>query len=177
MSEEAEWYAIHTYSGREDKVKSNLEQRIKTTGMEEKIVKILIPSKDKIKAKGGKKEVEKEKFFPGYVLIRMKMDDDSWYVVRNTPGVIGFAGASGSKPVPVTDAEVRTIKQEMGLSESEVDIDLEVGDEVKVIDGPFEDFVGEIQEIDVDKGKLTVMVSMFGRQTPVELNFNQIEDI
>ncbi|MBM7623970.1 transcription termination/antitermination protein NusG [Sporohalobacter salinus] len=177
MSEEPEWYAIHTYSGRENKVKSNLEQRIKTTGMDEKIVNILIPSKDKIKAKDGEKKVSKEKFFPGYVLIKMVMSDDSWYVVRNTPGVIGFAGASGTKPVPVSDTEVRAIKSEMGLKQSQIDIDLEVGDEVRVIDGPFEDFVGEIQEIDLDKSKLTVLVSMFGRQTPVELDFDQVEDI
>ncbi|ADL11701.1 transcription termination/antitermination protein NusG [Acetohalobium arabaticum] len=174
---EPEWYAIHTYSGRENKVKSNLEQRIKTIDMEEKIIDILIPSKDEVKVKDeGEKKVSEERFFPGYVLIKMIMDDESWYVVRNTPGVIGFAGASGTKPVPVSDPEVRTIKNEMGL-QSQVDIDLEVGDEVRVVDGPFEDFAGEIQEINLDKSKLTVLVSMFGRQTPVELDFDQVEDI
>lgn len=176
MSEKKEWYAIHTYSGREDKVKSNLEKRITTTGMDEKIFNILIPAKDKVKVEDGKKTTSKEKFFPGYVLIEMILDDDSWYVVRNTPGVIGFA-SSGTKPVPVSDAEVNSILQDMGVEQPQIDIDLEVGDEVRVIDGPFEDFVGEIQEIDLDKGKLTVLVSMFGRQTPVELDFHQVEEV
>ncbi|KXS42231.1 MULTISPECIES: transcription termination/antitermination protein NusG [unclassified Candidatus Frackibacter] len=176
MSDEREWYAIHTYSGHENKVKSNLEKRVTTTGMDEKIFDILIPSKDKVKVKDGKKTMSKEKFFPGYVLIEMIMDDDSWYVVRNTPGVIGFA-SSGTKPVPVTDAEVNSILKQMGVERPQVEIDLEVGDEVRVIDGPFENFVGDIQEIDLDKSKLTVLVSMFGRQTPVELDFHQVEEV
>jgi transcriptional antiterminator NusG len=144
--------------------------------MDEKIFNILIPAKDKVKVKDGKKTTSKEKFFPGYVLIEMIMGDESWYVVRNTPGVIGFA-SSGTKPVPVSDAEVNSILQEMGVEQPKIDIDLEVGDEVKVVDGPFEDFVGDIQEIDLDKGKLTVLVSMFGRQTPVELDFHQVEEV
>ncbi|MCK8825782.1 transcription termination/antitermination protein NusG [Fuchsiella alkaliacetigena] len=176
MSEKKKWYAIHTYSGHEDKVKSNLEKRIETTGMDEKIFDILIPAKDKVKMKDGKKTMSKEKFFPGYVLIEMIMDDDSWYVVRNTPGVIGFA-SSGTKPVPVSEGELSSIRSEMGLEEPQVEIDLELGDEVRVIDGPFGDFVGEIQEIDLDKSKLTVLVSMFGRQTPVELDFHQVEEV
>lgn len=176
MGKKREWYAIHTYSGHEDKVKSNLEKRITTTSMDEKIFNILIPAKDKVKVKDGEKTTDREKFFPGYVLIEMIMDDDSWYVVRNTPGVIGFA-SSGTKPVPVSETEVNSILQEMGVEQPQVDIDLEVGDEVRVIDGPFADFVGEIQEIDLDKGKLTVLVSMFGRQTPVELDFHQAEKV
>ncbi|SKA08440.1 transcription termination/antitermination protein NusG [Selenihalanaerobacter shriftii] len=176
MNERKEWYAIHTYSGHEDKVKSNLEKRITTTGMDEKIFNILIPAKDKVKVKNGKKTVSKEKFFPGYVLIEMVMDDDSWYVVRNTPGVIGFA-SSGTKPIPVSDAEVNSILSQMGVEQPKIETDLKVGDEVKVIDGPFDNFVGDIEEMDLDKGKLTVMVSMFGRKTPVELDFHQVEEV
>ncbi|WP_027339546.1 transcription termination/antitermination protein NusG [Halonatronum saccharophilum] len=176
MSNKVEWYAIHTYSGHENKVKANLEQRIKATGMEEKIFEIVIPSEEKVKVKKGKKTVVKEKFFPGYALVKMIMDDDSWYVVRNTPGVIGFASA-GTKPIPVNETEMSSVFTSMGLEEKKADIDLEVGQSVKVTEGPFEDFVGEIQEIDFEKEKLVVLVSMFGRETPVELEYNQVEEI
>ena len=177
MSDEEEygWYAIHTYSGRENKVEKNLEQRIKSTGMEEKIVDVLIPTEDEVEMKDGEETVEKNEIFPGYVLIKMIMDDDSWYVVRNTPGVIGFASA-GTNPVPVSEDEVRRIKKDMGMDViNKVDIDLEVGDKVKVTDGVLDDHVGEIKEIDYEKQELTVMVSMFGRSTPVELDFDQVE--
>ena len=177
MSDEKEygWYAIHTYSGRENKVEKNLEQRIKSTGMEEKIVNVLIPTEDEVEMKDGEETVKKNEIFPGYVLIKMIMDDDSWYVVRNTPGVIGFASA-GTNPVPVSEEEVRRIKQDMGMDViNKVDIDLEVGDKVKVTDGVLDDHVGEIKEIDYKKQELTVLVSMFGRSTPVELDFDQVE--
>ena len=177
MSDEKEygWYAIHTYSGRENKVEKNLEQRVKSTGMEEKIVDVLIPTEDEVEMKDGEETVKKNEIFPGYVLIKMVMDDDSWYVVRNTPGVIGFASA-GTNPVPVSEEEVRRIKQDMGMDViSKVDIDLEVGDKVKVTDGVLDDHVGEIKEIDYEKQELTVLVSMFGRSTPVELEFDQVE--
>ncbi len=176
MSEEKEWYAIHTYSGHEDKVKTNLKQRIKTTGMEDNIFDILIPAEEKIKVKNGKEKRVKEKIFPGYVLIQMIMDDDSWYVVRNTPGVIGFASA-GTKPIPVRDTEMKNVLGDMGLETTKTDVDFEEGQSVRVCEGPFEDFVGEIQEIDFEKNKLIVLVSMFGRETPVELEFNQVEEI
>ena len=177
MSDEKEygWYAIHTYSGRENKVEKNLEQRIKSTDMEEKIVDVLIPTEDEVEMKDGEETVKKNEIFPGYVLIKMIMDDDSWYVVRNTPGVIGFASA-GTNPVPVSEEEVRRIKQDMGMDViNKVDIDLEIGDKVKVTDGVLDDHVGEIEEIDYEKQELTVLVSMFGRSTPVELDFDQVE--
>ena len=180
MSDDKEdygWYAIHTYSGRENKVEKNLEQRVKSTGMEDKIVDVLIPTEDEVEMKDGKETVKKNEIFPGYVLIKMIMDDDSWYVVRNTPGVIGFASA-GTNPVPVTEEEVRRIKQDMGMDViNKVDIDLEVGQKVKVTDGVLDDHVGEIKEIDYEKQELTVLVSMFGRSTPVELNFDQVEKV
>ncbi|TDX49300.1 transcription termination/antitermination protein NusG [Orenia marismortui] len=176
MESNIEWYAIHTYSGHEDKVKANLEQRIKTTKMEEKIFEILIPAEEKVKIKNGKKTVVKEKIFPGYALVKMVMDDDSWYVVRNTPGVIGFASA-GTKPVPVKDTEMSKVLKDMGIEETKTEIDLEEGQNVRINEGPFEDFAGEIKEIDYEKAKLMVLVSMFGRETPVELEFDQVEKI
>lgn len=176
MNNNIEWYAIHTYSGHEDKVKANLTQRIKTTGMEEKIFEIIIPTEEKIKVKNGKKTVVKEKIFPGYALVKMIMDDDSWYVVRNTPGVIGFASA-GTKPIPVQNTEMNKVLKDMGIEKPKSEIDLEEGQTVKVSEGPFEDFVGEIREIDYEKAKLMVLVSMFGRETPVELEFDQVEKV
>ncbi|MCK8828592.1 transcription termination/antitermination protein NusG [Natroniella acetigena] len=176
MSSKKEWYAIHTYSGHEDKVKANLKQRIKATGMEDNIFQILIPTQDKVKVKNDKKKVVKDKIFPGYVLIEMIMDDDSWYVVRNTPGVIGFASA-GTNPIPVQETEMAHVLQDMGLEETVTDIGVEEGQSVRVTEGPFEDFVGEVQEIDYEKNKLIVLVSMFGRETPVELEFDQIENV
>ncbi len=176
MSKNVEWYAIHTYSGHEDKIKANLQQRVKATGMEEKIFEILIPTEEKVKVKNGKKTAVKENIFPGYALIKMIMDDDSWYVVRNTPGVIGFAGA-GTKPVPVANTEMNRVLKDMGVSKPKAEIDLDIGESVRVTEGPFEDFVGEIKEIDEEKAKLMVLVSMFGRETPVELDFEQVEKI
>jgi len=169
-----QWYVVHTYSGYENKVKANLEKRIESMNMEDKIFRILVPMEDEVEIKNGKKKVSKKKVFPGYVLVEMIMTDDSWYVVRNTPGVTGFVG-SGSKPIPLSQEEARAIIKQMGLEEPKTRIDVNVGENVKVTDGPFENFVGVIEEIYPEKGKVKVMVSMFGRETPIELDFSQIE--
>jgi len=171
------WYVVHTYSGYENKVKANLERRIESMNMEEKIFRILVPMEEEVEIKNGKKKIAKKKVFPGYVLVEMIMTDDSWYVVRNTPGVTGFVG-SGTKPIPLTEEEVKTILKQMGEDEQpRTKVNVAVGEKIKVNSGPFEGFVGEIEEIYPEKGKLRVMVSMFGRETPIELNFTQIEKI
>ncbi|MDA8226961.1 MAG: transcription termination/antitermination protein NusG [Desulfitobacterium hafniense] len=170
------WYVIHTYSGYENKVKTNLEKRVESMNMEDKIFRILVPMEDEVEIKNGKKKVSKRKVFPGYVLVEMEMTDDSWYVVRNTPGVTGFVG-TGAKPIPLLESEVKTILRQMGMEEIRTRIDYAVNQSVKVISGPFKDFVGVIREILEDKGKLRVTVSMFGRETPVELDFTQVEKL
>ncbi|ABO48751.1 transcription antitermination protein nusG [Desulforamulus reducens MI-1] len=171
-----QWYVVHTYSGYENKVKANLERRIESMNMEDKIFRILVPMEDEVEIKNGKKKVSKKKVFPGYVLVEMIMTDDSWYVVRNTPGVTGFVG-TGSKPIPLDEEEAKTIIKQMGIEEPKAKIDVVLGENVKVTDGPFENFVGVIEEIYPDKGKVKVMVSMFGRETPIELDFTQIEKL
>lgn len=173
---EKQWYVIHTYSGYENKVKANLEKRIESMGMEDKIFRIVVPVEDEVEFKDGKKRINKRKVFPGYVLVEMIMSDDSWYVVRNTPGVTGFVG-SGSKPIPLQPAEVRSILRRMGMEEARPKVTYEVGQSVRVIHGPFLGFIGGIQEVMADKGKLRVLVSMFGRETPVELDFGQVEEL
>lgn len=170
------WYAIHTYSGYEDAVMRNLKQRIESMGMEDKIFNVLVPKEKKIKMRGGKRNVIEERIYPGYVLVEMIVTDDSWYVVRNTPRVTGFVGA-GTTPTPLSDQEIKDLQKRMGVEEPKYKIDLSVGDAVKVNDGPFKDFDGKISEIDEDKGKVKVLVSMFGRETPVELDFLQIKKI
>lgn len=167
------WYVIHTYSGYENKVKTNLEKRVDSMNMEDKIFRVLVPMEDEVEIKNGKKKIAKRKVFPGYVLVEMEMTDDSWYVVRNTPGVTGFVG-TGSKPIPLLEDEVVNILRQMGLEEVRVKIDVSVGQSVRIINGPFADFVGIVKEILEDKGKLRVSVSMFGRETPVELEFAQV---
>lgn len=167
---------IHTYSGYENKVKANLERRIESMNMEDKIFRIVVPMEDELEIKDGKKRINKRKIFPGYVLVEMIMNDDSWYVVRNTPGVTGFVG-SGSKPIPLTDEEAHLIMRQMGVEEPRVRLDLNVGEHVRVRSGPFENFVGVIEEVHPDKDKLKVRISMFGRETPVELDFAQVEKI
>lgn len=173
---EKKWYVIHTYSGYENKVKANLEKRIDSMNMEGKIFRILVPMEDEVEIKDGKKKISKRKVFPGYVLVEMIMTDDSWYVVRNTPGVTGFVG-SGSKPIPLSDAEARQIIRQMGVEEPRARVDFTTGESVRVIAGPFENFIGQIEEINLEKNKVRVMISMFGRETPVELDFTQIEKI
>lgn len=171
-----DWYVIHTYSGYENKVKMNLEKRVESMNMEEKIFRVLVPMEDEIEFKNGKQKVTKRKVYPGYVLVEMEMTDDSWYVVRNTPGVTGFVG-TGTKPIPLLDQEVVKILQQMGMDEVRTRVDFEINQSVRVTDGPFKDFVGVVREILEDKGKLWVEVSMFGRETPVELEFTQVEKL
>jgi len=171
-----DWYVIHTYSGYENKVKMNLEKRVESMNMEEKIFRVLVPMEDEIEFKNGKQKVIKRKVYPGYVLVEMEMTDDSWYVVRNTPGVTGFVG-TGTKPIPLLDEEVVKILQQMGMDEVHTKIDFEINQSVQVIAGPFKDFVGVVREILADKGKLRVEVSMFGRETPVELEFTQVQKL
>ncbi|MDD4237525.1 MAG: transcription termination/antitermination protein NusG [Desulfotomaculaceae bacterium] len=170
------WYVVHTYSGYENKVKANLEKRIESMNMEEKIFRILVPMEDEIEMKDGKKKITKRKIFPGYVLVEMFMTDDSWYVVRNTPGVTGFVG-SGSKPIPLEDAEAKQIIRQLGGEEIRIRINFSIGENVRVINGPFENFIGAIDDINMEKSKIRVIISMFGRETPIELDFTQIEKI
>jgi len=171
-----DWFVIHTYSGYENKVKMNLEKRVESMNMEEKIFRVLVPMEDEIEFKNGKQKITKRKVYPGYVLVEMEMTDDSWYVVRNTPGVTGFVG-SGTKPIPLLDSEVVTILQQMGMDEIQTRVDFDINQSVQVIAGPFKDFVGVVREILADKGKLRVEVSMFGRETPVELEFTQVQKL
>jgi transcriptional antiterminator NusG len=176
---EKRWYVIHTYSGFENKVKTNLEKRVQSMNMGDKIFRVLVPTEEEIETKNGKKRTVMKKVFPGYVLVEMIMTDDSWYVVRNTPGVTGFVGSSGagSKPIPLHPAEVRAILKQMGMDEPRERVDLQVKDAVRVVEGPFADFVGSVEEIYPDKQKVKVLVSMFGRDTPLELEFSQVEKI
>ncbi|MEK7529429.1 MAG: transcription termination/antitermination protein NusG [Patescibacteria group bacterium] len=170
------WYAVHTYSGYEENVAQNLRQRIESMDMEEKIFSVLVPKEKKIKIKNGKRKIIEEKIFPGYVLVEMVVDDDSWYVVRNTPNVTGFIG-TGTTPTPVSDEEIATLQKRMGIEEPEFNIDVGVNDPVRIIDGPFKNFEGKVSDIDETRGKVKVLVNMFGRETPVELDFLQISKI
>jgi len=173
------WYVIHTYSGYENKVKMNLEKRVETMGMEDKIFRVIVPEEEETEVKDGKKKTAMKKFFPGYVLAEMVMTDDSWYVVRNTPGVTGFVGSSGqgTKPTPLLPHEVDTLLKRIGMADATVKVEYELKENVKVIDGPFASFMGTIEYIDPDKQKLKVHVNMFGRETPVELDFAQVEKV
>ena len=170
------WYVIHTYSGYEENVTRNLKQRIESMDMEDKIFDVLVPTETKIKIKSGKRSVVREKIFPGYVLVNMIVTDDSWYVVRNTPNVTGFVG-SGTTPTPVSEAEIQELQRRMGIEEPTYKVDVSVGTPVKIADGPFKDFEGKVAEVDEAKGKIKVLVSMFGRETPVELDFLQVKKI
>lgn len=173
---ERSWYAIHTYAGYENAVARNLKQRIESLNMEDKIFNVIVPTEKKIKVKGGKRVEEEEKIYPGYVLVDMIVTDDSWYVVRNTPRVTGFVGA-GVSPVPLDPKEVETLFSRMQKSTTEHSIDLSIGDLVKIADGPFKDFEGKVAEVDTQRGKIKVLVSMFGRETPVELDFLQVKKV
>ncbi len=176
ISQGRRWYVIHTYSGYEENVAHNLRQRIESLGMEDKIFNILIPTEKKIKIKNGKRKIVTEKIFPGYVLVEMIVTDDSWYVVRNTPNVTGFIG-SGTTPVPVSPEEIEKLKKRMGVQEPKFKIDFSVDAPVKIIDGPFKGFEGKVAEVDEERGKVKVLVSMFGRETPVELDSLQVKKI
>ncbi len=173
---EKKWYVVHTYSGYEGKVKANLEKRVESMLMQDKIFRVVVPTEDEIEYKDGRRLISKKKVFPGYVLVEMVMNDDSWYVVRNTPGVTGFVG-SGSKPVPLDPGEVKSILRHMGYDEPRPKVMYEDGESVKVVSGPFMGFIGKVREVNLDKGKLRVFVSMFGRETPVELDFGQVEKL
>jgi transcription termination/antitermination protein NusG len=170
------WYVLHTYSNYEEAVARNLKQRIESMGMEDKIFNVLIPTEKKIKIKSGKRYVVEEKIYPGYVLVEMIVTDDSWYVVRNTPRVTGFIGA-GTIPTPISKDEIKSLQKRMGVEEPKYKIDVVVGNAVKIIDGPFKDYDGKISEVDEKRGKIKVLVSMFGRETPVELDFLQVKKI
>ncbi|MEX1112401.1 MAG: transcription termination/antitermination protein NusG [Candidatus Andersenbacteria bacterium] len=168
------WYVLHTYSGYEDNVARNLRQRIESMGMEDKIFDVVVPREKKIRVKNGKRRTIEERLFPGYVLVQMIVTEDSWYVVRNTPNVTGFVG-SGTTPTPVSEDEIKRLLSRMGEDEPKYKMDVEEGDSVKIMDGPFKDFEGKIAEVSEAKGTVKVLVNVFGRETPVELDFLQVK--
>jgi transcriptional antiterminator NusG len=170
------WYVLHTYPGEEEAVARNLKQRIESLGMEDKIFNVIVPKEKKIKIKNGKRRVVEERIYPGYVFVEMIVTDDSWYVARNTPRVTGFIGA-GTTPIPVAGKEIEILKKRIGAEEPHYKIDLNVGTLVKITDGPFKDFEGKISEIDEQRGKLTVLVNIFGRDTPVLVDSLQVKKI
>ena len=176
ITQDRNWYVIHTYSGYEDAVARNLKQRIESLGMEDKIFSVLVPKEKKIKIKNGKRKLIEEKIYPGYVLVEMVVTDDSWYVVRNTPNVTGFVGA-GTTPIPVSTDEIEYLKKRMGQDSPQYEIQVTAGDVVKITDGPFKDFEGKVSAIDQERGKIKVLVNMFGRDTPVELDSLQIKKL
>jgi transcriptional antiterminator NusG len=168
------WYVVHCYSGYENKVRHAVEQRTETMDMEDKIFDVIVPTEEEIEIKDGKRRTVERRVFPGYVLVQMIMDEDSWYVVRNTPGVTGFVGM-GNKPTPLTEAEVVQIMRRMEADAPSVKVTFRPGERVRIIDGPFNDITGTVEEIDMERAKVRVMVSFFGRETPVELDFLQVE--
>lgn len=176
MSQENElipkWYVVHTYSGYENKVKTDLEKTVKNRELEDYIFDIVVPMEEQIEIKDGKRKTNLKKVFPGYVLVKMIVTEESWYIVRNTRGVTGFVG-SGTDPIPLTEEEIR----KMGFELTEVNVDYDINDSVKILNGPLENFVGVVQEINKEKHKVKVLVSMFGRETPVELEFSQVQKV
>ncbi len=171
-SKKAKWFVVHTYSGHENKVKVNIEKLVENRGMQDLILSVVVPTEDRVEIKNGQRKVKTRKIFPGYVLVKMVHTSESWYLVRNTQGVTGFVG-HGSEPIPLTDEEVRR----MGIEKVYIDLDIEPGDNVKVINGPFESFMGVVEEVNMDRQVLRVKISMFGRDTPVELEFGQVDKI
>ncbi|MCI7145864.1 MAG: transcription termination/antitermination protein NusG [Clostridiales bacterium] len=169
---EAKWYVIHTYSGHENKVKVNIEKLVESRGMQNLILDVVVPTEDRVELKNGQRKIKTKKMFPGYVLVKMIVTNESWYLVRNTQGVTGFVG-HGSDPVPLTVEEVRR----MGIEKIYIDLDIDVGDSIKVINGPFENFIGVVEEVNMEKQTLRAKVSMFGRDTPVELDFAQVDKL
>lgn len=176
IEQQRNWYAIHTYAGYENAVARNLKQRIESLGMEDKIFSVVVPTEKKIKVKGNKRVEEEEKIYPGYILVDMVVTDDSWYVVRNTPRVTGFVGA-GIYPVPLEKREIDSLFARMNSDTVKHTIELSPDDAVIIVDGPFKDFEGKVGEVDEDRGKVKVLVSMFGRETPVELDYLQVKKI
>ncbi len=180
--EDLRWYIVHTYSGQEDLVEKNLNLRINSLDMEDRIKQVLVPTEEEVVFKDGKRRSERKKLFPGYILVRMSMDDESWYAVRNTPGVTGFVSTedekdSRPKPVPLEDKQIEDILRQVESDSTRVKIALERGETVRITEGPFVDFIGAINDVDESKGKVRVLVSFFGRETPVELDFLQVERI
>lgn len=180
--EEMRWYIVHTYSGQEDLVEKNLNLRINSLDMEDRIKQVLVPTEEEVIFKDGKRRSERKKLFPGYILVQMSMDDESWYAVRNTPGVTGFVSTederdSRPKPVPLEDKQIEDILRQVESDSTRVKIALERGETVRITEGPFVDFIGAINDVDESKGKVRVLVSFFGRETPVELDFLQVERI
>lgn len=173
---ERHWYAIHTYSGYENAVTRNLKQRIDSLNMNDKIFDVVVPTEKKIRVKGGKRVTEEERIYPGYVLVDMVVDDESWFVVRNTPRVTGFVG-SGTQPVPLSEAEYHALMSQMSSDTVKHKVDLTAGDIVMIADGPFKELEGKVGEVDEASGKVKVLVSMFGRETPVELDFLQVKKV
>ena len=177
-----DWYVVHTYAGYENKVKANLQSRISSMNMEERIFEVVIPMEDVMEIKGGKKQVVSRKVFPGYLLVRMYLDDDSWYVVRNTPGVTSFVGSGNipgmrSEPIPLDETEVKQILRHMGVETPKYRVAFTKGQSVRVTDGPFAEFIGTVEEVNPERNKVKVLVSIFGRETPVELDFLQVEKL
>jgi transcription termination/antitermination protein NusG len=171
---ESHWYVVHAYSGHEEKVKNNLLKRVESMDMHDQIFDVLVPTEDVIEIKDGQRRHVAKRTFPGYILVNMIMSDESWYVVRNTPGVTSFVG-SGNKPVALQEKEIKSIQKQIKAEAPKVRVEYRVGENVRVIDGPFSDFHGKVDEINADKGKLKVLVNMFGRETPVELDLLQVE--
>ena len=171
------WYVVHAYSGFEKSVARNLIERIERAGMKDRFGEILVPVEEVVEMKGGQKKTAERKFFPGYVLVQMEMDDDTWHLVKSTPKVTGFVGGTATKPAPISEKEVQSILDQMreGVEKPKPKVLFEVGEEVRVIDGPFTDFNGTVEEVNYDKSKLRVSVMIFGRATPVELGFGQVE--
>lgn len=170
------WYVVHCYSGYENKVRHAIEQRIETMGMRDKIFDVIVPTQEEVEVKDGKRKNVERRVFPGYILVEMKMDEDSWYVVRNTPGVTGFVGM-GNDPTPLRQEEVKAILDRMELGDPKIIVTFKVGQKVRIVDGPFNDFIGTVAAIDLDKSKVRVMVNFFGRDTPVELDFLEVEKV
>ncbi len=173
---ERAWYVIHTYSGYEDQVADNLRQRVDSMGIADKVFSVIVPKENQIEIKNGKRRVVERKIFPGYILVEMVVTEDSWYIVRNTPNVTGFVG-SGTTPSPIDESEVKAIQKRMGVEEPKYKIDFSIGELVNITDGPFKGFDGSVSEVDENKGKLKVLVSMFGRETPVELDSLQVKKV
>lgn len=173
-SNERLWYVVHCYSGQENKVRHSVEQRIETMGMRDKIFDVIVPTEEEIEVKDGKRRKVERRVFPGYILVEMKMDEESWFVVRNTPGVTGFVGM-GNDPTPLRSDEVKQIIDRMSADTPRIRVRFNIGDNVRIIDGPFNDFIGKVAAIDLDKSKVRVMVNFFGRDTPVELDFLEVE--
>lgn len=172
--EDRAWYVVHCYSGYENKVKHNLEQRIETMRMQSQIFQVVVPTEDEMEVRDGKRRVIERRVFPGYILVQMSLTDDSWFVVRNTPGVTGFVGM-GNEPTPLRPEEVQAIMKRMEAEAPKIKVTFKQGQKVRIIDGPFNEFIGMVDEIDMERAKVRVMVSFFGRETPVELDFLQVE--